>query len=107
MNRLQVSLFIVAALLVAGIQSLSISQDETSPQGVTNGNEELSRKKQCVCMNWRNCAGEIDSDVECHPNYVMVCCIQPDPEPVPFYNGTSDQDTPQPFEDEIKVILVT
>ncbi|XP_074041181.1 uncharacterized protein isoform X2 [Leptinotarsa decemlineata] len=74
MNRLQVSLFIVAALLVAGIQSLSISQDETSPQGVTNGNEELSRKKQCVCMNWRNCAGEIDSEVECdEPG--TVCCI--------------------------------
>ncbi|KAG5861739.1 hypothetical protein JTB14_018807 [Gonioctena quinquepunctata] len=65
------NVFLVMVISVAVVQNSTIS--------VGNGKEinDTTVQKGCVCVNWRFCNGEINSDVECHPNYVMVCCIQP------------------------------
>ncbi|KAK9754745.1 hypothetical protein QE152_g1023 [Popillia japonica] len=65
-NRINMYSKTVVVLLVACI----VIATEAFPRQYGYGKE-----KPCVCMNWRNCDGEINSDVPCNQSYVFVCCI--------------------------------
>ncbi|ERL93885.1 hypothetical protein D910_11171 [Dendroctonus ponderosae] len=48
--------------------SMTISEAQNNLIGNTK-----PAQQDCVCMNWRRCA-DINSDVQCHPDFAFVCC---------------------------------
>lgn len=79
-KKLLFSLFIVLMVL-ASVKSNPYPQGSSrltiqEAQNMLVGNTEDPSKRDCVCMNWRRCA-DVNSDVRCHPDYVIVCCRTP------------------------------
>ncbi|XP_018561827.1 uncharacterized protein LOC108903956 [Anoplophora glabripennis] len=75
-----------AAVVEAKSRDEHVSDDATPVVEVNlRGAEivELGRRventRNCTCMNWRSCHGDINSDVDCFQSYLQVCCVLPDP----------------------------
>ncbi|KAF7283860.1 hypothetical protein GWI33_022894 [Rhynchophorus ferrugineus] len=57
-----------------GSPSLTLAE----AQNILIGNRGSYATPDCVCVVRTRCNSEdVNSDVECHPNYAMICCRRP------------------------------
>ncbi|KAF5299484.1 hypothetical protein FQR65_LT01065 [Abscondita terminalis] len=69
-------LLVIVALICCEISNISAKSVAVNP--LLNKEYEINRSgPPCKCMSSQVCQGEVNSDVQCHPSYIMVCCVIP------------------------------